>query len=124
MYLHDLITYSSTKGIEMLSGLFPIQTNSLISCHEQSSVLLHQPTTFKELLSLIFYRKRAILCKVSYTFTFIHHITLTFEDADVPPDTAIWWSRAKLHKVTLTFTFMHQVILTFEDAYVNSPQFN
>ena len=100
----------------MLSGL--------ISCHEQSSVLLHQATTFKELLSLVFYRRRAVQCKVSLTFTFIHQVTLTFEDADVPPSTAIWWSRAELHKVTLTFTFMHQVVLTFEDADVHSAEFN
>ena len=53
MYLHDLITYSSTKYRKMLSGLFPINTNSLISFHEQYSVLLHQITTLKELLSLL-----------------------------------------------------------------------
>ena len=102
--------------MEMLSGLFAIQTNSLISFHEQSSVLLHQGTTFKELLSLVFYRKRAVLHKVSLTFTFMYQVTLTIEDADVPPSTGIWWSRADLHKVTITFTFMHQVFLTFEDA--------
>ena len=90
MYLHDLITNSCTKCMEMLSGLFPIQTNLLISFQEQSSVLLHQGTTFKELLSLVFYRKRAVVCKVSLTFTFMHQVTLTFEDADVPPNTGIW----------------------------------
>ena len=37
----------------MLSALFPIQTNSLISFHEQSSVLLHQCTTLKALLSVL-----------------------------------------------------------------------
>ena len=37
----------------MLSALFPIQTNSLISFHEHSSVLLHQCTTVKELLSVL-----------------------------------------------------------------------
>ena len=37
----------------MLSALFPIQTNSLISFHEHSSVLLHQCTTWKELLSVL-----------------------------------------------------------------------
>ena len=37
--------------MKMLSGLFPIQTNSLISFHHQYNVLLHQCTTFKELLS-------------------------------------------------------------------------
>ena len=57
VYLHDLITYSFTKCMEMLSGLFPIQTDSLISFHQQSSILLHQGTTFKELLSLVFYKK-------------------------------------------------------------------
>ena len=50
-YLHDLTTYPSTKCMKMLSGLLPIHTNSLISFHEQSSVLLHQCTTFKELLA-------------------------------------------------------------------------
>ena len=43
--------------MQMLSGLFPINTNSLISFHEQYSVLLHLGTTFKELLSLVFYRE-------------------------------------------------------------------
>ena len=51
MYLHDLITYSSTKCMKMLSGPFPIQTNSLISFHHQYSVLLHQCTTCKKLLA-------------------------------------------------------------------------
>ena len=102
----------------MLSGLFPIQTNSLISFHKQSSVLLHQGITFKELLSLVFYRKTAVLHMVSLTFTFMHQVILTFEDADVPPvqasggqeqNYAIWWSRALLHQVNLPFTFMHRV---------------
>ena len=58
----------------MLSGLFPINTNSLISFQEQYSVLLHQGTTFKELLSLVFYRERAQLHKVTLIFTFIHQV--------------------------------------------------
>ena len=56
--------------------------------YEQSSVLLHQGTTFKELLSLVFYRKRAVLCQVSLTFTFMYQVSLTFEDADVPHTTS------------------------------------
>ena len=48
MYIHHLSTYSYTKSIEMLWGLFPLLTNLLISFHQQSSVLLHQGTTFKE----------------------------------------------------------------------------
>ena len=63
--------------------LFPINTNSLISFHKQYSVLLCQGTTFKELLSLVFYRKRAELNKVTLTFTFMHQVSLTFEDADI-----------------------------------------
>ena len=62
---------------------------------------------------------RAILLKVSLTFTFMHWVILTFEDADTP-NRAIWWSRALLHQVSLTFTFMHQVSLTFDDADVHS----
>ena len=50
VYLHDLITYSCTKCMEILLGLFPLQTNSLICFHQQSGVLLHQGTTFKEQL--------------------------------------------------------------------------
>ena len=37
----------------MLSVLFTSKTNSLISFHQQSSVLLHQCTTLKELLSVL-----------------------------------------------------------------------
>ena len=37
----------------MLSALFTIESNSLISFHQLSSVLLHQCTTLKELLSVI-----------------------------------------------------------------------
>ena len=48
MYIHNLITYSCTKSIKMLWGLFLPLTNLLISFHQQSSVLLHQGTTFKE----------------------------------------------------------------------------
>ena len=69
--------------MEMLSGLFPINTNSLISFHEQYSVLLHIGTTFKELLLLVFYRKRAELHMAILTFTFLHQVGLTFEDADI-----------------------------------------
>ena len=54
---------------------FPINTNSLISFHEQYSVLLHQGTTFKELLSLVFYRKRAELQNVTLTFTFMYQVS-------------------------------------------------
>ena len=36
----------------MLSALFTIDTNSLISLHQQSSVLLHKCTTLKELLAV------------------------------------------------------------------------
>ena len=46
MYIHNLITYSCTKSIKMLWGLFLYLTNLLISFHQQSSVLLHQGTTF------------------------------------------------------------------------------
>ena len=37
----------------MLSALFPIQTSSLISFHEHSSVLVHQCTTLKQLPSVL-----------------------------------------------------------------------
>ena len=37
----------------MLSALFTIDTNSLISFHQQSSVLLHRCTTWKELLAVL-----------------------------------------------------------------------
>ena len=77
--------------MEMLSGLFPIQNNSLVSFHEQSSVLLHQGTSFKELLSLVFYRNIAVLHKVSLTLTFMYQVGLTFEDADVPPVGTSGW---------------------------------
>ena len=87
VYLHDLITYYCTKCMEMLSGLFPIQTNSLISFHKQSSVLLHQGTTFKELLSLVFDRQD-LCAKISH--------------ADIPPSTDICWSRPVLCKVIVT----------------------
>ena len=40
-----------------------IQANSLISFHEQSSVLLHQGTTFKELLSLSVYYRTDLCAK-------------------------------------------------------------
>ena len=104
--------------MKMLSALFPIQTNSLLSFHDQSSVLLHQGTTFKELLSLVLYSKRVVQDKVSLTFTFMHQVTLTFEAADVPPTPQYRHLvvKSRLHKVTLTFTLMHQVVLTFEDA--------
>ena len=46
MYIHHLITYSCMKSIKMLWGLFLPQTNLLLSFHQQSSVLLHQGTTF------------------------------------------------------------------------------
>ena len=38
------------KYREMLYGLCSLQTNLLISFHHQSDVLLHQGTTFEELL--------------------------------------------------------------------------
>ena len=69
--------------MQMLSGLLPVNTSSLITFHKQYSVLLHQGTTFKELLSLVFYRKRAQLHKVMLTFTLMHQVSLTFEDADI-----------------------------------------
>ena len=69
--------------MQMLSGLFPINTNSLISSTSSIVYYLHQGTTFKELLSLVFYRKRAHLHKVTLTFTFMHQVSLTFEDADI-----------------------------------------
>ena len=50
LYLHDLIIYSHTKCREMLSGLCSFQTNLLISFHHQSGILLHQDTSFSELL--------------------------------------------------------------------------
>ena len=50
MYIHNLITYSCMKSIKMLWGLFLPLTNLLISFHQQSSVLLHQGTTFIYLL--------------------------------------------------------------------------
>ena len=46
MYIHHLITYSCTKSIKMLWGLFLPLTYLLISIHQQSSVLLHQGATF------------------------------------------------------------------------------
>ena len=76
--------------MEMLLGLFPINTNSLISFHEQYSVLLHQGTTFKELLSLVFYRKRAELHKATLSFTFMHQVGLIFEDADTHSAECNW----------------------------------
>ena len=48
MYIHHLSTHSCTKCIEMRWELFPLLTNLLISFHQQSSVLLHQGTSFKE----------------------------------------------------------------------------
>ena len=50
LYLHHLITYSCMQCREMLYGLCSLQTNLLISFHHQSDVLLHQGTTFEELL--------------------------------------------------------------------------
>ena len=90
VYLHDITTYSCTKCMEMLPGLFPINTNSLICFHKQYSLLLHQGTTFKELLSLVFYRKRAELHRVTLTFTFMHQVSLTFDDADVHSAECNW----------------------------------
>ena len=49
MYMCNLITYSCTKYIKMLWGLFLPLTNLLISFHQQSSVLIPQGTTFKKL---------------------------------------------------------------------------
>ena len=46
MYICHLITYSYTKSIKMLWGLFLPLTKLLISLHQQSSVSLHQGTTF------------------------------------------------------------------------------
>ena len=46
MYIHHIITYSCTKSIKMLWGLFLPLTNLVMSFHQQSSVLLHQSTTF------------------------------------------------------------------------------
>ena len=46
MYIHNLITYSCTKSIKMLWGLFLPMTNLLISFHQKSSVLLHEGSTF------------------------------------------------------------------------------
>ena len=46
LYLCDLITYSCTTCREMLSRLFSVLINLLISFHHQSGVLLHQGTTF------------------------------------------------------------------------------
>ena len=46
MYIHHLITYSCMESIKILWGLFLPLTNLLISFHQQSSVLLHQGTTF------------------------------------------------------------------------------
>ena len=54
------------------------------------SVLLDQGTTFKELLSLIFYRKRAELHRVTLTFTFMHQVGLTFDDADIHSAECNW----------------------------------
>ena len=90
VYLHDITTYSCTKCMQMLSGLFPINTNSLIPFHKHYSVLLHQSTTFKEVLSLVFYRKRAELHMVTLTFTFMHQVILTFEDADIHSAECNW----------------------------------
>ena len=90
VYLHDITTYSCNKCMQMLSGLCPTNFNSFIPFHEQYSVLLHKGTTFKELLSLIFYRKRTQLCKVTLTFTFIHQVSLTCEDADIHSAESNW----------------------------------
>ena len=50
LYLHHLITYSCMKCREMWHRLLSLQTNLLVSFHLQSDVLLHQGTTFNELL--------------------------------------------------------------------------
>ena len=50
LYLHHLITYSCTKCREMLARLFSVQSNLCICFCHQSDVLIHQGTTFKELL--------------------------------------------------------------------------
>ena len=83
VYLHHITTYSYTKYMQMLSWLLPINTSSLISCHKQYHVLLHQGNTFKELLSFLFYRKKAQLHKVTLTFTFMHQVGLTFDNTDI-----------------------------------------
>ena len=43
-------TYSDTQCKEMLYGLFSLQTNLCISLHNQSDVLWHSITNYKELL--------------------------------------------------------------------------
>ena len=50
LYLCCLITYSCMQCKEMLYRLCSLQTNLHISFHHPSDVLLHQGTTFEELL--------------------------------------------------------------------------
>ena len=50
LYICCLIIYSCTQCKEMLYGLSSLQTNLHIYFHHQSDVLLHQGTTFVELL--------------------------------------------------------------------------
>ena len=113
MYLHHLITYSCIKCMQMLSGLFAIQTNSLISFHKQSSLLLHQGTTFNKLLALVYHRKDVLAKFHMQTYPPVHppggqeqyyvtsscHAQECSGPADVPPSSCIWLLRAVLHQV-------------------------
>ena len=86
--------------MEILSGLFPIQTNSLTSFHQQCGLLLHQGTTFKEPLSFPLqwaiqqFRRQG---NVPQTQKWVQKCRCRW-----PPGTGIWWPRAVLHKVILT----------------------
>ena len=113
----------------MLSGLFPFQTNSLISFHQQSSLLLHQGSTFKEPHSLVFHRKDLCDARTKPKMSSKFHMQMypplegsgsqdqyyirsswhveecNWEcsgQSDVPLHTGIWWWRSVLHKVIMT----------------------
>ena len=76
LYLHDLITYSCTKCREMLSRLFSVQTNLLISFHHQSGLLLHQRYYFLGTIFIIINRK----CYGKNSVSSITHLTMCKKD--------------------------------------------
>ena len=70
MYICNLITYSCTKSKKMLWGLFLHLTNLLISFHQQSSVLLHQGTTFIHSFTSVMLYKRPFTQNGKYLVQF------------------------------------------------------
>ena len=82
----------------MLSALFPIQTNSLISFHEHSSVLLHQCTTLKALLT--------VLSSVDTIDNALHrHPDIPRADIPPPPKQPQVYT-ALLHQYSITYRRM------------------